>query len=283
MSVTKVIRIVHSRRRTHERWGSGRRASPRVARRRCQIRDVNLTTRSTMSSAGPARRRNSASYGRPASPTSTSAPPPAAGRAPVPRSAVRRALGGDRQVKGPFQWLPPIMYLRDEHKAVSRGVPLQELDRLFGPVDRRHLCSACGGDERGQPEPAAELDHAHPVEPFRQRGDERRRRRPQLRPVRQELVVSERVLVEELLGCLRAKERERQRSDANRVLDEAAQSSASRPTVTPAGSVPSRSSASRTPGTYASRDIASCRIVNSSPGPPSRTSWWATRPGSRTE
>src|SRR4029077_10704406 len=59
--------------------------------------------------------------------------------------------------------------------------------------------------------------------------------------------------------------------------------SASRPTVNPGGSDGSRSSASRTPGTNASREKMSWRIVSSSPGPPRSTSWWAISPGRRTE
>ena len=51
----------------------------------------------------------------------------------------------------------------------------------------------------------------------------------------------------------------------------------------PAGSDGSLSRASSTPGTYASREYASCRIVSNCPSPPNSTSWCATRPGSRTE
>ena len=55
------------------------------------------------------------------------------------------------------------------------------------------------------------------------------------------------------------------------------------PTVSPAGGRAGARGASRTPGTYASRENASWRIVSSCPCPPSSTSWCATRPGSRTE
>src|ERR671923_1409165 len=48
---------------------------------------------------------------------------------------------------------------------------------------------------------------------------------------------------------------------------------ASRPTVKPGGRSPRRSSASSTPGTYASRERASWRIVSSWPDAPRRTSW----------
>ena len=59
--------------------------------------------------------------------------------------------------------------------------------------------------------------------------------------------------------------------------------SASSPTVSPGGSSCSFSSASSTPGTNASREVVSWRIVSVSPIPPKTTSWWATRPGRRTE
>src|SRR5581483_6275043 len=59
--------------------------------------------------------------------------------------------------------------------------------------------------------------------------------------------------------------------------------SESSPTVKP-GSMPgSLSSASRTPGVYASRERASWRIVSVSPGPPRMTAWCAFSPGSLTE
>ena len=58
----------------------------------------------------------------------------------------------------------------------------------------------------------------------------------------------------------------------------------SSPTVRPGGRLASsRSSASSTPGTNASRENVSCRIVSSWPSPPNSTSWCATRPGRRTE
>ena len=60
-------------------------------------------------------------------------------------------------------------------------------------------------------------------------------------------------------------------------------SSVSRPTVRPGGSVRTASRALSTPGTNASRELVSWRIVSVSPGPPRITSWCATRPGSRTE
>src|SRR5439155_25598753 len=63
----------------------------------------------------------------------------------------------------------------------------------------------------------------------------------------------------------------------------AAQRSVSRPTVRPGGRSRTRSSARRTPGTNASREVVSWRIVSVWPRPPRITSWCATRPGSRIE
>ena len=77
-----------------------------------------------------------------------------------------------------------------------------------------------------------------------------------------------------------ASARGRRRQVAERELDH---SSASRPTVSPGGRPRTRSSASSTPGTNASREVVSWRIVRVSPGPPRMTSWCATRPGRRTE
>ena len=53
--------------------------------------------------------------------------------------------------------------------------------------------------------------------------------------------------------------------------------------MSPGGKLRRRSSASSTPGTNASRENVSWRIVSSWPSPPRSTSWCATRPGSRTE
>src|SRR6266542_1176870 len=56
----------------------------------------------------------------------------------------------------------------------------------------------------------------------------------------------------------------------------------SSPTVRP-GLVGTRRTASSTPGMNEERSSESCLMVSSSPWPPKTTSWWATRPGRRTE
>ena len=58
---------------------------------------------------------------------------------------------------------------------------------------------------------------------------------PELGPVRDELVVGKRLLVEERLRLARPQQRELEPADRESLLDEVAQSSASSPTVTPGG------------------------------------------------
>ena len=64
---------------------------------------------------------------------------------------------------------------------------------------------------------------------------------------------------------------------------ESSKSSFSRPTVKRSGSSPTLRTASSTPGMKERRSIESWRIESVWPSPPKITSWWATRPGSRTE
>ena len=88
---------------------------------------------------------------------------------------------------------------------------------------------------------------------------------------------------QELLAALRARASGGRPRASARGAGARYGSSASSPTVSPGGSERTASSARSTPGTNASREVVSCRIVSVSPGPPRITSWWATRPGSRTE
>ena len=64
---------------------------------------------------------------------------------------------------------------------------------------------------------------------------------------------------------------------------EPSKSSFSRPTVKRSGSSPTLRTASSTPGMKERRSIESWRSDSVWPSPPKITSWWATRPGSRTE
>src|SRR5581483_5418665 len=80
--------------------------------------------------------------------------------------------------------------------------------------------AARGGDERRDAEAAAELDHAHPVEPLGQGAREREAGGPELGPVRQELVLGERLLVEERLRLRRPPELELDAADPEPVGDQ---------------------------------------------------------------
>src|SRR4051794_8973307 len=191
-------------------------------------------------------------------------------------------VGRDRKVEPLRPWLTPVAHLRAELEPVPLGVLAQERDRILGPVRRDHRRPAGSRDERGDAEPAAELDEPEATH-VRQRLGERGRRRPELGPVRQELVLRERVLVDQRLGRFGAQQVELHLPDPQPLLAEGSQSNASRPTVRPGGSEETRSTARSTPGTNASREVASWRIVSSSPAPPRSTSWCATSPGSRTE
>ena len=74
---------------------------------------------------------------------------------------------------------------------------------------------------RRQPEPAAELEHAPPAQ--RRRADRARERdpaRPQLGPVRQELLVLERLLVEQRLAVARREQAQLAPAQCDDVLDE---------------------------------------------------------------
>ena len=78
-------------------------------------------------------------------------------------------------------------------------------------------------------------------------------------------------------------ERGRHRGEDSSQLLHRSQSSFSSPTVKRSGRVGTFRAASRTPGMKDWRSIESWRIARVCPGPPKITSWWATRPGSRTE
>src|SRR5262249_46706833 len=96
----------------------------------------------------------------------------------------------------------------------------------------------------------------------------------------EELVVRRRDLVEVAVAAQQRQQLGQVALADARDLDH---SSASSPIVSPGGSSCTFSSASSTPGTNASRENVSCRIVSICPSVPKTTSWCATSPGSRTE
>lgn len=113
-----------------------------------------------------------------------------------------------------------------------------------------------GGDERREPQAAPELDDTQALDGG-QRSRECMGRRPELCPVRQELVVLECLLVDQRLGRFGPEQLQLDSANADRLFPQNGQSSASSPTVRPGGSVESLASASSTPAVNASRDVVS--------------------------
>ena len=103
--------------------------------------------------------------------------------------------------------LSPAGARNSERSAVAFGVDAQQLDRVLRPVRRESVGPAQRRRERRKAEPAAELDHlaAREVEP-RNVARKRESARPELRPVREELLLVERGLVNQRLGIRRAQE-----------------------------------------------------------------------------
>lgn len=150
----------------------------------------------------------------------------------IPGSGAKERLG-----------LAPAHPRRAQEDAVALRVPPQELDRVLRPVGGEHRRAAARCRERGQGEPAAELEHppAAELEP----GDvprEREPARPQFRPVGQELVpvLGEGRLVDQLVRARGAQDLQAQRRpELDLLLDEiqnASQSGAKRSIGTPSGS-----------------------------------------------
>ena len=108
-----------------------------------------------------------------------------------------------------------------ESLAGGERVHGRDLEGVRGPVRRKHARTAERGDDARQREPAPELEHAEPVEiQARDRPRERDRRRPQLGPVGEELLVLERLLVEERVGDARPQESKRPLAHADPLVDE---------------------------------------------------------------
>src|SRR5207237_1342612 len=97
-----------------------------------------------------------------------------------------------------------------------------------------HHCAAQGGGERRQAQARAELEHARAGEILlRNDSGEGDPARPQLRPVRHELVLVERLLVDEVVGARRPEQCQLSPGELEGLLD---QSAAKRSTGTPSGS-----------------------------------------------
>ena len=96
-----------------------------------------------------------------------------------------------------------------EEEAVALGVLPEQLDRVLRPVRREHLGAAKRRRERRQPKPTAELEHpARAQLEARDMAGKRDSARPELGPVRQELLLVERRLVDQLLCTRRPEDRQ---------------------------------------------------------------------------
>jgi hypothetical protein len=130
--------------------------------------------------------------------------------------------------------LVPAHTLGPQRDAVALCVRAQERDGVVRPVGGENLGAADRGRERRQAETRAELENAPAgeLEPAED-GGERDAARPELRPVGQELVLVERLLVDELVRARRPQQRQLTARDLDDLLD---QSDAKRSTGTPSGS-----------------------------------------------
>ena len=143
----------------------------------------------------------------------------------VPR-LVEQVGAEDEIVRSPrdeLDGLVPAHALDADGDVVSLGVRAQERDSVVGPVGREDLGPAESRSKRGQAEPSAELDDTHAVELERlDVAGEREAARPELRPVRQELLLVEGRLVDQLVCARRAQERQRPAGELELLLDQSA-------------------------------------------------------------
>ena len=114
---------------------------------------------------------------------------------------------------------------------------MQQLDRVLRPVGGEHVGAAERRGERRQPEPTAELEDLQPAQlASRDVAGKCEAARPELGPVRQELLLVERGLVDQLLRARRAEDLEAQAVPELDLLLDEVQSAAKRSTGTPSGS-----------------------------------------------
>ena len=120
-------------------------------------------------------------------------------------------------------WRVPAHALHAKSDAVPFRVGAQERDRVICPIGGEHLCAAQRGRERRKPEAGAELEHAL-VAHVERRYDLRKcdAAAPELGPVRQELVLVERILVDQLVRVRRPQQRDLPAGEVERVLDQSA-------------------------------------------------------------
>ena len=122
-------------------------------------------------------------------------------------------------------------------RMVPLGVLAQELDRILRPVRRENLGAAQRRGECGQPETAPELEY--PTTGERKPGDVPRKgepARPELGPVREELLLVERRLVDQVVGARRTEDLEPEPVPELDLLLDEVQRVANRSTGLPSGS-----------------------------------------------
>ena len=96
-----------------------------------------------------------------------------------------------------------------EEEAVALGILPEQSDRVLRPVRREHLGTTKRRRERRQPEATAELEHPTCAQlEARDMAGKRDSARPELGPVRQELLLVERRLVDQLLCTRRPEDRQ---------------------------------------------------------------------------
>jgi hypothetical protein len=119
---------------------------------------------------------------------------------------------------------------RLELGAVPLGVSRRDLDGVGRPIGREHVRAPESRDDARQAEATAELEHSEPVDvEAHDLPSERDRRRPQLCPIGQELLVLERFFVEQGVGDARPKQRDPPPTDADDLLDQVEDGRGARP------------------------------------------------------
>ncbi len=132
-------------------------------------------------------------------------------------------VGGEDQVEGQSTDAArrkPVQDRGIDVQAVRCSVPPEQIDAFHGPVGRTHLRAHESGCERRQAQTAPELEHA--LSPEVEVGDLAREHdpgRPQVGPVREELVGLEPRLVDQAVWIDRTSHDERERTDADRLVD----------------------------------------------------------------
>jgi len=133
--------------------------------------------------------------------------------------------------------LAPAHPSHPEEDAVALRVLPQQLDRVLGPVGGQHLGATERRGQRRESEPAAKLERAQPMQVAgRQVPRESEAARPELGPVRQELLLVERRLVDQLVGTGRPEDLEAPAVPELDLLLDELQSAANRSTGMPSGS-----------------------------------------------